>query len=155
MITEAQIRQLTEEKIQGTDLFIVDISVKPGNRIEVLLDRDSGLTVDDCKRVSRHVEHALDRETEDFSLEVSSPGLGRPLKVRRQYLRNVGRLVKVETTEGKIVEGKLEEAGESGITVLTEARIEVPGKKTKQKVELPVRLSFDEIKETKIVISFK
>lgn len=155
MITEDRIRTLAEEKIEGTDLFIVNVSVRPGNKIEVLLDRDSGLTIDDCKSVSRHIEKSLDRETEDFSLDVSSPGVGRPLLVRRQYFKNTGRPVKVETMEGVVVEGLMERADEKGITVITEQKVELPGKKGKKKALIPVDLTFEEIKETKIVISFK
>jgi len=155
MITEAQVRALAEEKIAGTDMFIVDVSVRPGNKIEVLLDRDSGLTIDDCKQVSRFIEHGLDREVEDFSLEVSSPGVGRPLRVHRQYLKNVGRKIQVTTSDGQVWEGPLERADESGITVITEQKLEVPGKKGKKKTLVPVDLSYEHIQETKIVITFK
>jgi ribosome maturation factor RimP len=155
MITESRVRELAEEKIEGTDLFIVDISVKPGNKIEVLLDRDSGLTIDDCKKLSRHIENGLDRETEDFALDVSSPGVGKPFKVRRQYFKNVGRPVKVTTVEGQEVEGVMERADESGITVMTEQKVEIPGKKGKKKAQIPVDLTFENIRETKLVISFK
>jgi len=155
MITEAQVRKLTEEKIEGTDVFIVEINVKPGNKIEILLDCDTGLTIDNCKGVSRFVEHSLDRESEDFSLDVSSPGVGKPLKVQRQYLKNAGRLVKVETTDDRVIEGRMEKADDSGITVITEQKVEVPGKKGKKKALIPVELTYAEIKETKIVVSFK
>jgi len=155
MISEAKIRSLVEEKTEGTDVFVVEISVRPGNKIEVLLDRDSGLTIDDCKMVSRHIEKSLDREVEDFGLDVSSPGVGRPLKVHRQYLKNAGRPVKVETLEGLVVEGVMERADDIGITVVTEQKVEVPGKKGKKKAIVPVDLTYNEIKETKLVISFK
>ena len=105
MITVAEIEQLVQTKIAETDTlsdaFIVSISVRPGNAIEVLLDKDSGLNVEDCKKVSRHVESSLDREKEDFSLEVSSPGVGKPLVVHRQYVKNVGRTVKVKADDGE------------------------------------------------------
>ncbi len=155
MITEAQIRQLVEEKIEGTDLFIVDVNVRPGNKIEIQLDRESGLTVDNCREVSRHVEHSLDRESEDFSLDVSSPGVGKPLKVLRQYFKNTGRNVEVETNDGNVIKGTLNAADEEGITVITEVKVEIPGKKGKKKAEQPVQLTYGDIKETKIVISFK
>ena len=105
MITIAQITDLVQPLTVDSDLFIVSIHVNPGNAIEVLVDRDSGLSIDDCKKVSRAVEGALDREVEDFSLEVSSPGVGKPLVVKRQYFKNVGREVVIKTTEGQKIEG--------------------------------------------------
>lgn len=155
MIAVSTIRQLTEEKIADTDLFIVDISVRPGNRIEVLLDRDSGLTVEDCRQVSRHIENALDRETEDFSLDVSSPGVGRPLLVKRQYVKNTGRHIRVEPLEGAPIEGLLEHAGEDDITVLATVLEEVPGKKGRKKMEKSVQIPYDRIREARIEIRFK
>lgn len=155
MITPAQIQALAEEKIDGTDIFIVEISVKPGNKIEVLVDRDSGLTVENCKMISRHIENSLDREKEDFGIDVSSPGVGRPLKVLRQYLKDIGRTVKVETNDGQKIEGQMSAATETEISVITQSKEEVPGKKGKKLVERTVLVPYSNIKETKIVISFK
>lgn len=155
MITADRVKQLVEEKIDGTDVFVVQISVRPGNAIEVLIDKDSGLTVEDCKMVSRHVESSLDRETEDFSLEVSSPGVGKPLLVLRQFYKNVGRNVKVETTGGEKLEGLLESADEAGIKITYSVKEEIPGKKGKKLVEKERVLTYAELKETKVIISFK
>jgi len=141
--------------LEDSDLFIVDIQVNPGNAIEVLVDKDSGLTIDDCKKVSRAVEGSLDREVEDFSLEVSSPGVGKPLLVKRQYFKNVGRNVAIKTIDGKKIEGQMTLANEEHIQVDFREKEIVPGKKTKQWVEKQVVLPYAEIKETKITISFK
>ncbi len=155
MITADQIRTLVEEKIAGTDLFIVDIIVKPGNKIEIFIDRDSGLALEDCLSVSRHVEGSLDREKEDFALDVSSPGVGKPLKLKRQYFKNIGRTVEVKLSEGGKLEGTMTGATEEAITVLTKSKEEVEGKKGKKWVERELTLSYDQIIETKITISFK
>jgi ribosome maturation factor RimP len=158
MITVAEIEQLVNAKIAETDtlsdVFVVSISVRPGNAIEVLLDKDSGLNVEDCKKVSRHVESSLDREKEDFSLEVSSPGVGKPLVVHRQYLKNVGRTVKVKDSEGEKYEGDLAEVSETGIVLKYQEKEVLPGKKKKEWVEKSVTIAFDNIKETKVVIRF-
>lgn len=155
MITADQIRALVEEKIEGTDLFIVDINVKPGNKIEIFIDRDSGLALEDCLSVSRHVEGSLDREIEDFALDVSSPGVGRPLKLKRQYLKNVGRTVDMKLSDGTKLEGTMVEATDTSVKVKTRTKEEVEGKKGKKWVEKEVELDYDQIIETKITISFK
>ena len=155
MITVDRVTKLVEEKMEGTDLFIVELSVKPGNKIEILVDRDSGLALEDCLSVSRHVEGNLDRELEDYSLDVSSPGVGKPLKLKRQYVKNVGRTVNVKRTDGTIVEGVLVSSDEEKIVVHTRTKEEVEGKKGKKWVERDDEIAFDTISETKIVISFK
>jgi ribosome maturation factor RimP len=139
MITVAEIENLVNAKIAETDTlsdaFIVSVSVRPGNAIEVLLEKDSGLNVEDCKKVSRHIESSLDREKEDFSLEVSSPGVGKPLTVFRQYLKNVGRTVKVKAEDGEKYEGDLAEVSEVGIVLKYQEKEVLPGKKKKEWVE--------------------
>ena len=155
MITVDRVTKLVEEKMEGTDLFIVELSVKPGNKIEILVDRDSGLALEDCLSVSRHVEGNLDRELEDYSLDVSSPGVGKPLKLKRQYVKNVGRTVNVKRTDATIVEGVLVSSDEEKIVVHTRTKEEVEGKKGKKWVERDEEIAFDTISETKIVISFK
>ena len=154
MITVDRVTTLVEEKMEGTDLFIVELSVKPGNKIEILVDRDSGLALEDCLSVSRHVEGNLDRELEDYSLDVSSPGVGKPLKLKRQYVKNVGRTVNVKRTDGTIVEGVLVSSDEEKIVVHTRTKEEVEGKKGKKWVDRDEEIAFDTISEKKIVISF-
>jgi ribosome maturation factor RimP len=155
MITKETVASFVAPLLEDSDLFIVDIQINPGNAIEVLVDRDSGLTIDDCKKVSRAIEGSLDREVEDFSLEVSSPGVGKPLLVKRQYFKNVGRNVAIKTMDGQKIEGQLTLANEDNIQVDFREKELVPGKKTKQWVEKQVVLTYAEIKETKITISFK
>jgi ribosome maturation factor RimP len=155
MITKETVASFIAPLLEDSDLFIVDIQINPGNAIEVLVDRDSGLTIDDCKKVSRAIEGSLDREVEDFSLEVSSPGVGKPLLVKRQYFKNVGRNVAIKTLDGQKIEGQLTVANEENIQVDFREKELIPGKKSKQWVEKQVVLTYAEIKETKITISFK
>ena len=155
MITESRIKQLVEEKIADTGNFIVDIRVRPGNKINILLDNENNVSISDCVEVSRYVEHQLDRETEDFELEVSSPGLDQPFKVLRQYRKYQGKEVQVLLKDNTKITGTLLSVEEEGIEVETRVKEKVEGKKSKQLVITKHRLPFTEIKETRIVITFK
>lgn len=148
MITESTVRALIEEKLEGTDLFIVSAKVLPSNRIRVFIDAVGGLNVMDCVNISRHIEGNLDREVEDYELEVSSPGLTEPFQHPLQYKKNVGREVKVTTLDGVQVKGLLTAFNEDEITVEPEA------KKKKEQVG-PITIPLSTIKEAKTVISFK
>ncbi|MEW6468489.1 MAG: ribosome assembly cofactor RimP [Bacteroidota bacterium] len=152
MITAERIRELTEQKIAGTDMFIVEIKVLPVNRISVRLDRmEGGIVVSDCAEVSRHIEAGLDRDAEDFSLEVSSAGLEEPFRVKQQYLKNRGRRVEVLTFDGLKRQGRLQEADETGITLEVTQR----DRQLKKDVTHTIAIQYDQIKQTKKVVSFK
>jgi len=161
MIAESTIRQLVEQKIEGTDRFIVSLSVQPSNSIKVFIDAVEGLDVNDCISVSRHIEGNLDREKEDFELEVSSPGLGEPFMHPLQYRKNVGRTVKVITTGGRHIEGTLTAFNDEKLTVLPDRAGNGKGKKKKpagrkgREDAGPIELPLSEITEAKTVISFK
>lgn len=147
MITEGIIRALVDEKLEGTDKFIVSAKVLPGNKIRVFIDGVTGLNVKDCVDVSRQIEGNLDREVEDFELQVSSPGLTEPFAHPLQYKKNVGRKVKITTIEGGSWKGELMEFDGSNIILQ-------PEKKKKKELEEPVTISLETIKEAKTVISF-
>jgi ribosome maturation factor RimP len=134
-------------------MFIVEISVGLGNAISVIIDSDQGLSIDKCIEMSRHIEHQFDREVEDFSLEVSSPGLTQPFRVLRQYLKNLGKEVEIVTAKGDKITGTLKSADEAGFIAETASNIKVDGKKT---VEIKtVEFSYQDIKSVKPVIIFK
>lgn len=147
------IRQLTEELISvDPDCFLVDIKLKPGNNIQVFLDADAGLPIGRCIQYNRalyqQIEEAGLFTDGDFSLEVSSPGLEEPLKLTRQYLKNIGRLVEVVMKDGSKFDGKLLAAGDEVVTLE-----ETKGKGKKQEVLLH-NLAYMDIKSTKIKIVF-
>lgn len=154
MISDLHIRELAEQALEGTDCFLVDVHVTPMNKIIVLIDRNEGVNISQCVAVSRFIEKSLDRETEDFELEVSSAGLDQPFRVLRQYQKNIGKEVDVKLKDGKKVKGNLLAATTEGITIqqITKERIE--GRKAKQDVEKNFELNFSDIKETKVVINF-
>jgi ribosome maturation factor RimP len=154
MITIDSIQKLADEKLAEGSNFIVDISVKPGNKIVILLDNDKGVSIADCVAMSRHIEFNLDREKDDFELNVMSPGLTEPFKILRQYQKNIGKRVDVVTKENKKLTGKLLTATETGIMLETKSKEKIEGKKTKQEVINNINLTFNQIKETKVVILF-
>jgi|ERR1035437_8999790 ribosome maturation factor RimP len=154
MITVEKIKKLAEAKIAEGPNFIVDINVKPSNKITVLLDNDNGISVADCVEMSRHIEFSLDRESEDFELNVMSPGLTEPFKILRQYKKNIGKQVDIITKENKKITGKLISVDDTSILLETKTKEKVDGKKGKQLIINNVNLTFNQIKETKIVISF-
>src|ERR1700747_3330818 len=119
MISETNIKALTEQKIGGTNLFLVDVKVKPANKIEVFIDSPNHVTVDDCVSISKHIEANLDRDKEDFELTVSSPGIDLPFKVINQYQKYLGREVSVLKKDGIKVIGKLTAADENEATIET------------------------------------
>ncbi len=153
MIAESNIIKLVEEAISGTDLFMVNCHIGAGNKIYVFLDGDSGVKIDDCVKVSRHIESNLDREKEDFELHVSSSGLDHPLRVLRQYQKNIGREISVQKNDGSNVSGVLKEV--SAEKVVMEPKAKKASKKNTEPQETLVDIPFSEIKETKIIISFK
>jgi len=147
-ITAKFITDLVSEKIAGTDLFIGEIKVKPGNVIHVFLDGDNGVTIDQCVAVSRHIEHSLDRAREDFELHVSSYGIGQPLKFLRQYKNAVGKTLSIVTEENIKYSGKLLEVDEK--TILLEKSASNKKKEEVEKIKIP----FEEVKMAKIEVVF-
>lgn len=154
MITRDHIIQLVNDHLAGSDKFVVDVKVLPNSKIEVYIDGPKGLAIDDCVKLSRHIEGSLDREKEDFSLEVSSPGATEPFKVKEQYKKYVGAKVEAVTTDGKAYEGKLLEADDEKIVVETSRREPKPLGKGKQTVVENITLTYNQIKETKSVLPF-
>jgi ribosome maturation factor RimP len=155
MITIQQIETLILDKLEADDVFVVNLSVSPSNAISVSLDSEKGIPVSYCIDISRLIEHNLDREEEDFSLEVSTAGLSEPLKLPRQYKKNIGREVDVITGEDKKMTGKLIEADETGFTIEIEEKVKLEGKKKKELRITPHMFKFEDVKSVKIVVSFK
>lgn len=158
MITKKKVMELIDERIAEINdgIFVVELKISSTNVIKVEIDKNEGnVTVDDCIRVSRNVEHNLDREEQDFALSVSSAGLDKPLRVTQQFIKNVGRDVDVVLNDGKEITGLLTQANAEKITVQTSSKEKIEGKKKKELVVQDHVLPMNTIKETKIVISFK
>lgn len=153
MIEKSKITQLIEDKL-SEDQFIVDLEVTPSNQIKVSLDSESGITIDHCVQISRLVEGSLDREEEDFELQVASAGLGQPLKVYRQYVKNIGQEMEVVLKNGEKLSGELKSVDEDGFELETTKREKVEGHKKKQLITRLHRIAFDEAKTVKNIIKF-
>lgn len=158
MISKTRVEELINERIAELDngLFVVELSISSSNVITVELDKHvGGVSVEDCMSVSRNIEHNLDRERQDFELNVSSAGLDRPLRVLPQYKKNIGRTVKVVRQDGVKLEGALVAVTEEKIILENSRKEKAEGKKKKEVIVEQHELPFSNIKETKIVISFK
>ena|SRR5690554_2240491 len=134
-------------------LFLIDFTIGGDNTIRVILDGDKGVSLQDCMDISRAIEHNLDREEEDFSLEVTSAGATSALVQPRQYKKNTGRVLKVRTASGEL-EGTLVQSDEDSITLEWKAREPKPEGKGKVTVQKSQKIDFSEIKEAKVVLKF-
>ena len=154
MKSVAEIKEIMDTILQGTDLFLVDLSVAADNSIEVEIDAPKGVNVDTCREVSRKLEERLDRETDDFALTVCSAGIGYPFKVSQQYEKNIGNTVEVKLANGQKLEGTLKAHTENGITVEVEEKVAAEGKRKKTTVKTEKDIQFSEIKEVKDIVTF-
>lgn len=138
---------------QWPEVFLVDVSASPSNKVTVLLDADTGMNVGKCAEVNRALYKLVEEEKlfneNNFSLEVSSPGIDRPLKLLRQFVKNVGRTVEVTKTDSSIVEGKLVQAEEEGITIEKTEK-----KKKKEEEVITLNIPFTEIRQVKVLVIF-
>lgn len=152
MIEKEYIREIAEKSIEGTSLFVTSVNVKSGNNIMVFLDGDHGVTIEECVRISRIIESSLNRDVEDFELNVSSYGLTNPLILPRQFRKNTGKTVTVLMPDGKKFSGIIVSAEEEFFILQIEK-----GKKkaAAHNDEEVMKLNYNEIKEVKLKISFK
>ena len=158
MISKERITALIDERIQELqkDLYVVEMTVSASNVIRVELDCVEGyVAVEDCMSVSRNIEHNLDREAEDFELHVSSAGLDKPFRHENQYRKNIGKRVKVKLHDSTKHEGELIAYDTNELKLSDKVKKKIEGKKKKEWVELIHTLEMKDVKETKIVISFK
>ena len=152
-----------KEKVEGLlnqgleenpSLFLVDLNISDSYKITVTLDGDNGVTLQDCIDISRVIEQNLDREEQDFSLEVASAGVSSPLKLVRQYKKNIGRTLKVKTTSSEEIEAKLTMADDEKITLEWQAREPKKIGKGKETVDKKLEIPYENIKEAIVIISF-
>lgn len=154
MIKKQDIIKLINEHFEGTDQFLVDLKVSPGNKIEIYVDAPKHISISDCIALSRHIESNLDREKEDFELQVSSPGATESFKVLEQYKKYIGTQVQTTTLDGKKHQGTLLSANNEQF-VLEETRKEKkPVGKGNHTVTEQIILTYKTIKETKSVLPF-
>ena len=150
MIEKKVVSQLVEEKLASSSNYLVDVVIKPGNLIVV-----EAVSTDDCAELSRYLEEHLDRDVEDYELEVGSAGITSPFKVLRQYVKNIGNEVEMLLKNGSKLTGVLKSADENGVVVSVEKKVKPEGAKRKVTVIEDESYTFDEIKYTKYLIRFK
>ena len=155
MIDRNVVSGIVNEWLEDKDYFLVDVSVSPDDKIVVEIDHAEGVWIDDCVELSRFIESKLDREEEDYELEVGSAGIGQPFKVLQQYLIHIGKEVEVLTKEGKKLEGVLKEADADHFVVTVQKKVKPEGAKRPVWVDEDLTFTYDEIKYTKYLISFK
>ena len=155
MIDKHLIEQLVEEKLADSSNYLVDVTIQPGNIIVVEIDNDEAVCIDDCVELSRYLEDHLDRDQEDFELEVGSAGITSPFKVLRQYKKNIGNEVEILLKEGVKLTGVLKSADEEGLVVTIEKQVKPEGAKRKVTVQEDLSYNYNEIKYTKYLIRFK
>lgn len=155
MVDKHQVEQAVLEAINGTDIFTVEVKVTPDNRVTVELDSKSGLDIDTCARVTRAIEAAVDREIEDYELEVGSAGLTAPFKVPAQYEKNIGNDIEVLTRDGRKMSGKLTAVEGTDFTIEVSRKVKEPGAKRPVMITESVTLSMDNVKKACYLIDFK
>jgi ribosome maturation factor RimP len=150
MIDKNYIEKSVNEFINGSDIFLVAVKVSSANRIIVLADTMKDITIDQCAAIHRHLEKSLDREIEDFELQVSSPGLDIPFAVIDQYYKNEGKKVEVTDNDGTKYSGILKNVTNGGFELETEVKVKGRMKEIKE-----ISFNFDQVKSTKAILTIK
>jgi ribosome maturation factor RimP len=147
------IKQAVEEKIAGTETFLVDVKA-PYSKIVVYVDNPAGMKLEECAEISKHLESvpALQSIFETHELEVSSPGMDEPLKVMKQYEKRIGQEITVLLKDGSRKNGTLKSAGENGFVIVEKKNVKENGKKSLEIIEQSILL--EDVKETKVLFNF-
>lgn len=155
MIDKNVVKSLVNEWLTGKDYFLTDLTISADDRIVVEIDHKEGVWIEDCVELSRFIEDHLNREEEDFELEVGSAGIGQPFKVHRQYEIHQGDRVEVLTKDGRKLAGVLKDVTPEAFTLTIEEKIKEEGAKRPRLVERDLSFGFDDVKSTKYLIDFK
>ena len=153
-MNQAALKDIVDEALAlNESLYLIELSISVNNKVQVVVDGDNGVSLSETMRISRVINDNFDREIEDFSLEVSTPDIAHPLKVKRQYIKNLNRILKVKTEEEEL-EGTLVTVDEDKIILQWKARELKPVGKGKVTVDKTATLEYTEIKEAKVKILF-
>jgi ribosome maturation factor RimP len=156
MINIEKIKEIIEQEIAGSDKFIVDINISADNKISITIDSDSGgINISDCVSISRAVEDLLNRDEEDFEMEVTSAGLSSPFKMLRQYQKNINKDIDIVFKNGKKLSAKLIRATADSIDVEYEEKMIIENKKRKQLITKNETVMLADVKSVKTAVSFK
>ncbi|WP_294632154.1 ribosome assembly cofactor RimP [uncultured Bacteroides sp.] len=155
MIEKKIVCQIVDEWLAGKEYFLVEVTVSPDDKIVVEIDHKEGVWIEDCVELSRYIESRLNREEEDYELEVGSAGIGQPFKVLQQYRNHIGEEVEVLKKNGRKLCGVLKDADEQHFTLTTQKKVKPEGAKRPRMEQEDETFAYDEIKYTKYLISFK
>lgn len=155
MIAKENVCEIVNEWLADKDYFLVEVTISPDNKIVVEIDHKEGVWIEDCVELSRYIESRLDRDKEDYELEVGSAGIGQPFKVLQQYINHVGCDVEVMTQDGRKLTGMLKEADEQHFVLTVKKKVKEEGAKRPKMVDEDLAFAYNEIKYTKYLISFK
>jgi ribosome maturation factor RimP len=153
MITTAMLTQALERQLEGTPHFLVFAEVRPSGKAIVEVDNDKAITLNDLTAINKGLRDTFGEALDDIELEVSSPGMGRPFRVKRQYQKHTGRIVEVLKTDGKLLRAQLVGFDDHGITVLLEQPAKVKGRPAKLDKDTTA-IPFADIKSTQASINF-
>lgn len=156
MLNKSQVENLVEKSLEERpDLFLVDVSISSGNDIVVLIDGDNGISLKDITKISRNIEEGLDRETEDFALEVGTPGVDFPLTSARQFKKNMGRLVHLRVEEdSEVYKGRISDVSDDKVTLSWKQREKKEVGKGKVTVEKNKDFDISKIVNAKVQVEF-
>ena len=154
MIDKQTVQGLVEKWLNDKDYFLTDLTISDDDRIVVEIDHKEGVWIDDCVELSKFIEANLDRDVEDYELEVGSAGIGQPFKVRQQYVNNIGNEVEILLSDGSKLKGVLKDADDDGFTTVVKKKVKPEGAKRPKMVDEDLRLAYGEAKEVKAVIKF-
>jgi ribosome maturation factor RimP len=152
---EKTIKDFVEKQIINKDIFLVDVSLKPGNVVHITVDKPEGISIDECVSLSRDFNSAFDRDEEDYDLQVSSPGLDSPLKVDQQFEKYRNKDVRVILRDGEKLKAELLDFNEKELKLMVTRKVREEGRKKKKLVNEEKIINRDKIKAVKAVISFK
>jgi len=150
MIEKETIKRIVEEYKKDSDIFIVAVKISSANRITLLVDTQEGITIDECASLHRFIESKLDRNAEDYELQISSPGLDMPFVVLEQYYKNEGKKIEITDDEGSKYTGTLKNVTNGGFELVTE--VKTKGKTREQK---DISFNFDRVKSARIILVIK
>jgi ribosome maturation factor RimP len=155
MIDKNVVKSIVKDWLSGKQYFLVDVMVDTNDKITVEIDHADGVYINDCVELSKFIEDRLDRDQEDYELEVGSAGLGQPFKVEQQYLNHIGKTVEVLSTDGKKARGVLKSVDGRDFVVSVNEKVKVEGKKRPVMMDVDHQYNMDNVKYTKYLISFK
>ena len=155
MTDQKKVEKIVNEWLEGKEYFLTDLSISEDDCIVVEIDHKDGVWIDDCVDLSKYIEAHLDRNTEDYELEVGSAGIGQPFKVKRQYVNHIGEAVELKTKGGEKLTGTLKAVGDDGVTLTLRVKVKPEGAKRPKLTDVDRDIPMSDIESCSAKINFK